>query len=489
MKRMNLLVSFLYAVIMFVTIDTALAQEAAGDATQAAAPTQGAGGGAALGAEESQVKNYPESPTTVESSSKSLAAVPPEAAPQAVVKIPGLEQIQSGATLFAKYHAACSKAQPAAAFVCREDTSPKLADTIATVNMGVSALSSISVNDSCSGFAKVMDLAKMGMTAYTTICTSARAACEASCSSSKQGLEQLKKGLEMAKGTTCTPNPGVTYDPCPGYIQVVNHLVTEMGGVVQKEGANPEDKMSIAGKNKLCTYEYTKMLASALSGIASLVNSMKQGQNCDEKSNGTGTTTASTADKCKDPANATLPECICQANPRTPGCSNSYQKVGENSASSIGTGLTDKSNLGASRDLSSINLGGSEMGQGSRSENSDSGGMAGAPVGSGSAGLGGGGNLGSGSGGNRGEAAKKGLDANILGGAGGGGGGGGSWGSGGSSAGSQYRSYLPGGDKDPNKGLAGQQAWKNEVTGQGGKSNWDKIRERYRDNKNTLLNN
>ena len=32
-------------------------------------------------------------------------------------------------------------------------------------------------------------------------------------------------------------------------------------------------------------------------------------------------------------------------------------------------------------------------------------------------------------------------------------------------------------------------SWANEVTGQGGKSNWEKVRDRYKDNNTSLLNN
>jgi hypothetical protein len=116
-----------------------------------------------------------------------------------------------------------------------------------------------------------------------------------------------------------------------------------------------------------------------------------------------------------------------------------------------------------------------------------------APVGGGGGGGAGLGGVGGGSGSGRDPAddktGQKALNANILGGGGGGGGGGG-WGArgGGSDSSKGYRSYLPGGDKDPNK-MAGQQSWTKEVTGQGGKSNWEKVKDRYRDNKSTLLSN
>ncbi|MEN0059187.1 MAG: hypothetical protein AAGB31_10170, partial [Bdellovibrio sp.] len=52
-----------------------------------------------------------------------------------------------------------------------------------------------------------------------------------------------------------------------------------------------------------------------------------------------------------------------------------------------------------------------------------------------------------------------------------------------------YKEYMPGGSKDPNRGMLGEQAWKKEVTGQAGKSNWEKVKDRYQDNKSSLLGN
>ena len=77
------------------------------------------------------------------------------------------------------------------------------------------------------------------------------------------------------------------------------------------------------------------------------------------------------------------------------------------------------------------------------------------------------------------------MNANILGGEAGGSGGGGGGGWNGGDGDPALRKYLPGGERDPSS-MAGKAMIK-EVTSQGGKSNWEKVRERYRDNKPTLL--
>lgn len=46
---------------------------------------------------------------------------------------------------------------------------------------------------------------------------------------------------------------------------------------------------------------------------------------------------------------------------------------------------------------------------------------------------------------------------------------------------SAYAAYLPGGEKDPQRTVAGESTWRKEVTSAGGKSNWQKTRDRYKD--------
>ncbi|WP_373998522.1 hypothetical protein [Bdellovibrio bacteriovorus] len=405
------------------------------------------------------------------------------------------EKINEGFKQYAGWRQSCLSNHSRASTVCLEDWSPDLAGTASNINILLSTLGGMAVNDACSGFAKAMDIAKAGLTAYTSACGVMKAGCGVSCVKARSGLESMQKfAASAAKSTQCAPLTGQDLINCN---KAKEDYAKDLQSVVDytKEEQDKADKRSISGKVSLCTGKYAQLLASAGSGIMSLANSMKQGQKCDEDTSGSTqppTTTATTEEKCKEAANANLPECICLANPRTPGCSNNYEKPGESSvAGGVGTGSTDKSNISGDRSVAGLGGGGipgldSPTG-GASGSGGDSGGLPGAPSGGG-AGLGGGGGI-SASGDKPSEAAAKGLDANILGGTGGGGGGGG-FGSFGGGSGDKYRAYLPGGAKDPSKGVAGQQqAWKNEVTGQGGKSNWEKVKERYRDNKNTLLNN
>ncbi len=400
------------------------------------------------------------------------------------------------ATYYSLYHSPCTGAQSTAGTICRERTSPQLQDTLNSINTVASMITGVAVKDSCSTFAKIAKLGQMGLTAYTAACSAARAACEASCSSVKSNLDSLLT-LKIESFSACTGvganalELAAAQAKCASYTAAVKNLTDQIIPILTAD-AKKDDVKSVAMKNTACTYDYANMLVSAGAGIASMISGFNSGQNCDNQSNGTGdpAKVADNTAKCAKPENAELPECLCLANPRLPGCANGLQKAGDGTTSNL-TALSSPNANGDDKKNSNLDLSGSRDVASDKHANSDSGsGGAGAPLGGGGSGLGGGG-----SGGGGGSAAgvggagdKKGLSANILGG-GSGGGGGGSWGAGGysSESNAKLRPYLPGGEKDPNK-MAGQQNWTKEVTGQGGKSNWEKVRDRYRDNNSSLLN-
>ncbi|XGC80735.1 hypothetical protein ACES2L_15530 [Bdellovibrio bacteriovorus] len=384
----------------------------------------------------------------------------------------------------------CVSTHSGAAKACLENLSPHILTGVTTLNTLMNTIGSVAVKDQCSKFSNAMDIAKAAMTAYTAACGAAKAGCGFYCVSARNSVIKLNK--ISSSGASCAKATPQTMAACTQQLAAYNNSFSTIQSSVKDEGKKEIEK-SMAGKAGICTEKYANLLASAVSGIAGLMNAINQGKECEEETKGDPTApgTDPLKEKCSDPANANLPECICLKNPRTPGCSNSYEKPGElNAGGNIGTGATDRTNVAATGGGPDLGMGGGATPEfPGRNPTSDSGGSS-APAGGGA-----GGSLGGGSGGGSGgmdgeksEAAKKGLDTNILGGAGGGGGGG--WGAGGGgSSDSKYRSYLPGGKNDPSKGMAGSQAWTKEVTGQGGKSNWDKIKERYRDNKSTLLNN
>jgi hypothetical protein len=241
---------------------------------------------------------------------------------------------------------------------------------------------------------------------------------------------------------------------------------------------------------------YGKNLAAGALGIVAIASQIKSAKNCN-KALSTDCTLNPTAVgcnvaiNCADPANATKPNCICMNNPRTPGCSGV-------------AGSTSDAGVNVSATATTATKGSSDPGFMGGGENGSSA-MAGAAAGGAGASGGGagGGGMGAGGGGGSGKAGDanpkgggKSLNANILSGDYGSGGGGRAGGSagGGMNSGSsmdpatlaKYKDYLPGGTKDSARVPASDPV-ANQVTGGGGKSNWQKVSERYLDNRGRML--
>lgn len=414
------------------------------------------------------------------------------------------QKIVEGYERYARNRPKCIELHSTAASACLESLSPHIASTAATINTLLSTAGT-AVTDNCSKFKTAMDIAKGGLTLYTAACGAAKAGCGGYCVAARSGLESMKRYAEVALratgGVTC--NPAVHDTPeklaqCEsGAKTTYRNVLLGLSGTRSVEQAvageleRNSSNGSVAEKISLCTTQYAALAASAVSGIASLMGAFNQGNKCEDETTANPTPTASVADltnKCQKEENKNLPECICMANPRTEGCSGSGGDRAGNNNSRSGLTTGDGSN-GATRTVAGADLGSdTPMGIEPGAVN-NSGGGAGASGSTGGGGSGLGGGSGGGSGGPNAAAdgaGGKGLDTNILGGASGGGGGG-YGGVGGS--GDKYRQYLPGGAKDPAKGMAGQSAASREVTGQGGKSNFEKVKDRYIDNKKSLLNN
>jgi len=411
--------------------------------------------------------------------------------------LPKLLTAKKHLSSYGRYHGACMKTHAFAAGLCRDKENPQLQNTLQQINMVGSAMSSASVFDACSGMGKAMRIAQMGLTAYTTSCSAARAACNSSCYLSWHNMVsaaavfKANKNILAALQCEISKNIADVNQACSNVKTSAQNFDSALQEFARLE-FDINNEQSVAKKNNACDHKYGQMILNAGLGIIGIIQQGKAAQACNKKSDGTvAAGPALPEEKCKDPKNADQPDCICMANPRTVGCATNLQKPGEYSASNFGN-VAGSNTSGASADRSLANTGGPDIpGLDNLNKSAADGGGGGgvpAPTGGGSP-LGGGGLNGGGGEPSGGVAEKKGLSADVLGSAGGGGGGGsGSWGGYGSaSLNEKYRPFLPGGEKDPNKGLAGQQQWLKEVTGQSGRSNWEKVKQRYDDNRNTLI--
>ncbi len=372
----------------------------------------------------------------------------------------------------------CIDKQASAATWCLETNNTDIQTALSSINILASSSGLASVTDSCTTMGKVVNIGSAALTLYSAQCGVWRSACALDCVASRKGANEM---LNL-----------VTKSSCVGADLEIAACISALGAnrptLLKKIGneLKPKLERSIADKSEKCTTKYLALLGSAVLGAANLAKAMKDSKSCKDQSDGTAVATL--AEKCADTANAALPECICIANPRTAGCSSGLSSIGELNAGN--PGAVSPNSLSGAADAGNPNFdtsNGFKMAE-QNANSSDSGGV-GAPTGGGGSGLGGSGGGFGGGGPNKGDGKSgSGLNTNILGGFDGGGGGGSGYGGYGSDE-KGYRKYLPGGANDPARGLAGQSSASKEVTSQGGKSNFEKVKDRYIDNKNSLLAN
>jgi len=395
---------------------------------------------------------------------------------------------------YSEKQAQCRAKEDRANTLCIEARNPEIQKYAIYAQAAAALLTGLS--DSCSGWSKIMNAGNAALGVYQAQCGMWKGMCSSSCTAAVEAIRSGQANAKalvtsfVAKANAVPPN-----DPEKArYTAAASTIGTSFESYGQhyfeRELDTSGDYKAVAKKLETCN-GYAKQLATSVLGATGMVKSMAGADKCEEDSSNTPTALAGdTPVDCTIPANkANNMTCICQDAPRTPGCdslldSSTVAKNLDNVRAASTTDYVPNTPSGGKIDLGGDGGGldlASKAGGGSGSSSP------GAPGGGRGAGIDGGGGGGSGPAGSP-AVQKSALNTNILGGEGGGGGGGGSWGSGGGDDG--LRQYLPGGAKDPAaQGLAGQGSGATGVTGPAGKSNWEKVRDRYRDNKRSLLNN
>lgn len=397
--------------------------------------------------------------------------------------------LRKDVNLYIESQKACASREDKANYFCKESRNPDIKKYLMIAQVLTAGLSGMA--DACSKWGKVMDAGNKALTAYQAACSSWRGYCMSACGDAVKSIQdQIKHSNELSQKVTVQAQAAGVKNPAEKtrydnfQRRIADQVKRYQTDVLQPELAVKNDFKSVAEKKETCD-GYVAQLVSAGTGLLSMAKSFGEANECEDKSTNNALAQATPVD-CSIAANKqNNMTCICQDAPRTPGCEGGLDNaLGAKSADSLRSASTsdyvptsggDKVNIGGDAGGMDLSSKGVDGGSGSS--------LPGAPMG-GSANLGGGSGFGGGPDGKGQAVAKGGLNTNILGGEGGGGGGG-SWGGGYGNEG--LRQYLPGGQKDP-KAMAGQEAaLAKQVTSQGGKSNWEKVRDRYRDNKPSLL--
>ncbi|MCE3010715.1 MAG: hypothetical protein LW875_08885 [Proteobacteria bacterium] len=386
---------------------------------------------------------------------------------------------------------ACQTALKAAGYACIGTMSSPIRTAAALVGGLATFASTMSPKDVCKKQKDTLSQVGTLMAAYNTACSAGMMYCNSACG--KFAAAQAKATEACTAATTACPGEaagslGMVASECPK-IKVV------LGAVAKAQAATGE-------ASKECA-EYKFNLMAAGAGLISIIAEKGKAAGCEKDTQvvcapgdnspfcqGINGNTQANVD-CSKEENANNTKCICQKAPNTPGCPgaamggdsgglrNASRNSGPSSGAAPGTGKKDNVSFDSFQPTISP-TGGSGGGGSSAGVGNGGGGSAGGSVG------------GSGGGSGADNAKKKAFNTDIMGGldgggGGGNGGGGGFGGSGNDPSSSAYKAFMPGGAKDPTRSVAAQGAGSKEVTLGGGKSNFEKVRERYSENYSGLL--
>ena len=456
------LLRILFLFSLFIPLET-FAQNAAPSATEAAA----------AGA-EATISNIPE-----------VQAIASEATKFGEASA----KVQAASTKLTEGVSSCETKKTAADYACLEKLSPGSVQFVAEngdlINMGLMIGSTL--GEQCKGISDVLQKAGVALGLYQAACKVAQSMCTSSCLKVPADVTSVKSSttaamtfLDSKMKLACNPAVGVAdAELCAA---ATANVATAKAATAAIEAQLTKIKVGTGDKKVVCG-KYQISTQQAMMGAVSALKGMLQAKQCEDKNTSAAIAANQDCGNKASPGYAST-SCQCARGEKSPAeCQNINVGaiVKPNSIAMPNTGTTTSSKGSG---LSGADLGGDTQSLGTSTAALSG---AGAPIDGGGGGMGGGG---SGQGGGLGQdgagSARK-INTNVLGGGCGGGGGGG-----GGSAGPGYgvdeklKEYGPGGKNDPNRTVASQIA--KEVTPLAGRTNWEKVKLRYRDNYSTLLN-
>jgi hypothetical protein len=312
-----------------------------------------------------------------------------------------------------------------------------------------------------------MDGIQKAMTAYNGACGALKAVCVSKCSAGKEKAQALAT-------SKCTSNAEKLAD------------ATQRQQEIEKCKSNALAASTALTQAHAACNDYQKNLVAGGAALGGILANMMNSNKCQDQVATTNCTSNPTAAGCKKALNCNVaenaahPQCICEKNPRAPGCSGSGMS---SDATGTSSNFATPNDSPAGPTLGSQEANDAPQFGDTGSENSP----AKLPA---SPGGGGSGELSSKNAGtdNPRVGTGTGLRTDVLGGDQGGGGSFSSRGGGYDDGTGKYGAYLPK-NSDGARGLAGKLSDTGQVTGSTGPSNWEKVRMRYTDNKQSLLNN
>lgn len=220
-----------------------------------------------------------------------------------------LSALKTALMKYAPTRAVCAASNTSAGFLCPITTNP-LAKDVQTVMLGVTPLlkQASSARESCSVLENTSNIAQYGLAAAGLVCTGSKLACDTSCQITSTTLDAM---TQIASTLGSVPSAGSTQSTAAE----MNALISAEKGLVTKNITE-------------CKAHAISLMETLKQGLA-MAAASKSARDCKEKlSTGSGSSISgmgagaiiTTAEFCAKAENANNITCKCSQNPNADGC-------------------------------------------------------------------------------------------------------------------------------------------------------------------------
>ena len=259
--------------------------------------------------------------TIAECSSMMGACPPPYDIASMNKAIVALNKTQVSASSYSAPQQACSSSASAAESLCSMIRSPAAQNVQKLMTIGSTMLSTMgSASETCGGTADLSKVAQTGMTLANMACTGVKVTCDMSCKSAATILTEMQATVKtfiaslpresgmLSAAITAEQSGGIA----PKVVQCEKHSIDIVQFATQALGL-----MTASAQAKSCKDKLTAENGLSASGGPG--------------GSGSGSVTPSTVtmdQMCKDPANASMSVCKCKTDPTGTGCPGAIAKLG-----------------------------------------------------------------------------------------------------------------------------------------------------------------
>ncbi len=232
-----------------------------------------------------------------------------------------VKSLSEVANKYSRYKSDCNSNAISADNFCNTVRSPKALDVQKMISAGTAVLSkATAASESCGVMGNVSSIANGGMLAAQAICSGYKFRCDFSCADAKKNLTEINNAsnfLELCLDHYNSQVEASNYPEIKQYVTTVQAERTNLAGIIQPEPEKIAVPIAQCKKNGADILTMGAQAAALLSAAMDSKKCEKQLSSGDGSGSGS---LATTAQFCAQPGNSSSITCRCAADPSGAGC-------------------------------------------------------------------------------------------------------------------------------------------------------------------------